>query len=87
MHFAQIYTPGIAQSSYVIGSGKQCLVVDPVRNIEPYLAKAKEFNMEITAVLETHLHADFVSGHMELAEKTGAKIYAPKKKKPMKKNS
>jgi len=78
MHFAQIYTPGIAQSSYVIGSGKQCLVVDPVRNIEPYLAKAKEFNMEITAVLETHLHADFVSGHMELAEKTGAKIYAPK---------
>jgi len=78
MHFAQIYTPGIAQCSYVIGSGKNCVVVDPVRNIEPYLAKAEEFNMEITAVLETHLHADFVSGHMELAEKTGAQIYAPK---------
>ncbi len=78
MHFAQIYTPGIAQCSYVIGSGKKCLVVDPVRNIEPYLAKAKEFNMEIAAIIETHLHADFVSGHMELADKTGAKIYAPK---------
>ena len=77
MHFAQIYTPGIAQCSYVIGSGKKCVVVDPVRNIEPYLAKAKEFNMEIAAVLETHLHADFVSGHMEVAEKTGAQVYAP----------
>ncbi len=78
MHFAQIYTPGVAQCSYVIGSGKKCVVVDPVRNIEPYLEKAEEFNMEIAAVLETHLHADFVSGHMELAAKTGAQIYAPK---------
>lgn len=77
MQFAQIYTPGIAQCSYVLGSGKKCVVVDPVRHIEPYLNKAKEFNMEIVAVLETHLHADFVSGHMELAAKTGAKIYAP----------
>ncbi len=78
MHFAQIYTPGIAQCSYVIGSGNKCVVVDPVRIIEPYLEKAKEFNMQITAILETHLHADFVSGHMELAEATGAEIYAPK---------
>ncbi len=78
MHFAQIYTPGIAQCSYVVGSGNKCVVVDPVRRIEPYLAKAKEFNMEITAILETHLHADFISGHMELAEATGAEIYAPR---------
>lgn len=78
MKIAQIYTPGIAQCSYVVGSGKECAVVDPVRNIEPYLEKAKEFDMEITAILETHLHADFISGHMELAEKTGAKIYAPR---------
>ncbi len=77
MHLAQIYTPGIAQCSYVIGSGRKCVVVDPVRNVEQYLAKAKEFNMEIVAVLETHLHADFISGHMELAAKTGATIYAP----------
>ena len=78
MHFAQLYTPGIAQCSYVIGTGEKCVVVDPVRNIEPYLEKAKEFGMEITGVLETHLHADFISGHMELAEATGAEIYAPK---------
>ena len=78
MHFAQIYTPGIAQSSYVIGTGGKCVIVDPVRNIEPYLEKAKEFGMEIAGVLETHLHADFISGHMELADATGAEIYAPK---------
>lgn len=78
MDFAQIYTPGIAQCSYVLGSGSKCVVVDPVRDIEPYLRQAKAFDMEIVAVFQTHLHADFVSGHMELAEKTGAKIYAPK---------
>lgn len=77
MEIAQIYTPNIAQCSYVIGSGDKCVVVDPVRDIGPCLEKAKEFKMEIVAVLETHLHADFVSGHMELAEKTGAPIYAP----------
>lgn len=78
MNLAQIYTPGLAQCSYVIGSGGKCVVVDPVRNIEPYLEQAKAFGMQIAGVLETHLHADFISGHMELAEKTGAKIYAPK---------
>ena len=64
MQIAQIYTPNIAQCSYVIGSGKKCVAVDPVRDIGPYLEKAKAFKMEIVAVLETHLHADFVSGHM-----------------------
>ncbi len=78
MQIAQLYTPGIAQCSYVLGSEKKCVVVDPVRNIEAYLAQAKSFGMEIVAILETHLHADFVSGHMELAQKTGAPIYAPK---------
>lgn len=78
MQIAQTYTPGIAQCSYVIGSGSKCVVVDPVRNIDAYMEQAKSFKMDITAVLETHLHADFISGHMELAEKTGAQIYAPK---------
>ncbi len=78
MHFSQIYTPGIAQCSYVIGSGRKCVVVDPVRaDTGVYLRKAKEFGMEISGVLETHLHADFLSGHMELADITGAVIYAP----------
>jgi hydroxyacylglutathione hydrolase len=78
MNFAQIYTPGIAQCSYVLGSGDKCVVVDPVRNVDQYIAQAKAFGMKIVAVLETHLHADFISGHMELAERAGAKIYAPK---------
>lgn len=78
MKFAQIFTPGLAQCSYVIGSGKQCLVVDPVRHIEPYLQQARDFEMEIVAILETHLHADFISGQLELAERTGAPIYAPR---------
>ena len=78
MHFAQIYTPGIAQCSYVVGNGSKCVVVDPIRSdINVYLEKAKEFGMEIAGILETHLHADFISGHMELADLTGAKIYAP----------
>jgi len=78
MHFAQLYTPGLAQCSYVLGSNKKSVVVDPARQIDQYLEQAKNFGMEITAVLETHLHADFVSGHMELAERTGAQIYAPR---------
>lgn len=78
MHFAQFYTPGLAQCSYLVGSGSTCVVVDPVRNVEAYLAKAREFGMEITGILETHLHADFISGHMELQALTGAPIYAPR---------
>lgn len=77
MHFAQHYTSGLAHCSYVIGSGKECVVVDPARDIEPYLATAKSFGMKITAIIETHLHADFVSGHLDLQQATGATIYAP----------
>ncbi len=77
MHFSQIYVPGVAHCSYVIGSGDKCVVVDPARNIKPYLEKAASFGMEIVGILETHLHADFISGHMDLAEETGAEIYAP----------
>ena len=77
MHFAQIHSPGLAQSSYVVGSGDKCVVVDPARKVEPYLKQAEAFGMEIVGILETHLHADFISGHMDLAAQTGAEIYAP----------
>ena len=77
MHFAQIYFPGLAQSSYVVGSGNKCVVVDPARKVNPYLKQAEVFGMEIVGILETHLHADFISGHMDLAAQTGAEIYAP----------
>ncbi len=68
----------IAHSSYILAGKKSCAVIDPRRDVDMYINEARELGVEITHILETHLHADFVSGHMELAAKTGAKIYAPK---------
>ena len=79
MHFKQVYTPGIAHCSYVIGGNNYCVVVDPARNVEQYLQIAASLKLSIRAIIETHLHADFVSGHAELAAITGAKIYLSKK--------
>ena len=78
MYLTQIYTPGLAHCSYVVGGTKECLVVDPSRDIHRYLAWADSFGCPITGIIETHLHADFVSGHVELAEATGARVYAPR---------
>jgi len=77
MHFTQIYSPGLAHCSYILGNGNECVVVDPARDISPYLEQAKEWGMKIVGILETHLHADFISGHMDLQKETGATIYAP----------
>lgn len=79
MEFKQIYTPGLAHCSYVIGGRNICLVVDPARDVDQYIEAAASFKLPITGIIETHLHADFVSGHSELAEKTGATIYITKK--------
>ncbi|NCB41855.1 MAG: MBL fold metallo-hydrolase [Clostridia bacterium] len=79
MEFKQIYTKGLAHCSYVIGGRRQCIVIDPARNVQQYIDIAKEFNKPITAILETHLHADFISGHIELAQRTGATIYITEK--------
>ena len=78
MFVQQFFVKGIAHSSYLLGGATTCAIIDPRRDIEIYLDAAKEMNMKITHILETHLHADFISGHRELAEKTGAAIYAPK---------
>ena len=78
MEFKQVYIPGLAHCSYVIGGRSECVVVDPARDIAPYLEIAAVFNLPITAIIETHLHADFISGHMELAKRTGARIYITK---------
>jgi glyoxylase-like metal-dependent hydrolase (beta-lactamase superfamily II)/rhodanese-related sulfurtransferase len=72
------FTKGIAHSSYLLGGSNSCAIVDPRRDVDIYIDAAKSLGMEITHILETHLHADFVSGHMELAKKAGAKIYASK---------
>ncbi len=76
MHFKRIFTGGLAQCSYVIGGQNACLVVDPPRDIQRCLDAADEFGLPVTGIIETHLHADFISGHMDLARATGATIYA-----------
>ncbi|HEV2669178.1 MAG TPA: MBL fold metallo-hydrolase [Blastocatellia bacterium] len=74
MYFKQFYLGCLAHASYLIGSGGEAAVVDPQRDIEQYINEAEAEGMKIKYVIETHLHADFVSGHRELAERTGAKI-------------
>jgi len=74
LHF---FTEKIAHSSYMLAGNRTCAVVDPRRDVEVYINEAHERDLRITHVLETHLHADFISGHMDLADKTGADVYAP----------
>jgi len=73
----QFFLRGIAHSSYLLAGSKTCAIVDPRRDTQIYLDAAKDLNRKITHILETHLHADFISGHLDLAEITGARIYAP----------
>src|SRR6185295_10744647 len=75
MYFKQFYLGCLAQASYMIGSKGEAAVVDPRRDVEAYLEEAEREGLKIRHVIETHLHADFVSGHRELAARTGAKIY------------
>jgi len=78
MEVEQIYTGCLAQGAYYIRSGNEAAIIDPLREVEPYLEKAKADGVTIKYVLETHFHADFVSGHLDLAAKTGATIvYGP----------
>lgn len=79
MYFKQFYLGCLAHASYLIGSDGEALVVDPQRDVHQYVEEAKKQNLKIKYVLETHLHADFVSGHIELAKLTGAEIVISKK--------
>jgi len=74
----QFFLPGIAHSSYLVAGDRTCAVIDPERDPARYLAASRELGLRITHILETHLHADFISGHLDLAEATGAGIYAPR---------
>ena len=74
MQIEQIYTGCLAQGAYYIESEGEAVVIDPLRDIDNYLAKAKRNNAKIKYVFETHFHADFVSGHIDLANATGATI-------------
>src|SRR5712672_1213842 len=75
MYFEQFYLGCLAHASYMLGSEGEAAVVDPQRDVEIYLRAADQHGLKIRYIFETHLHADFVSGHLELAERTGAKIY------------
>ena len=75
MYFEQFYLTCLAHASYMIGSEGEAAVVDPQRDVDIYLKAADEQNLKIRHIFETHLHADFVSGHKELAARTGATIY------------
>lgn len=75
MYFRQFYLGCLAQASYLIGSRGEAAVVDPRRDVDEYLEEAERQGLVIRHVIETHLHADFVSGHRELARRTGAAIY------------
>ncbi|HEX5703473.1 MAG TPA: MBL fold metallo-hydrolase [Pyrinomonadaceae bacterium] len=79
MYFKQFYLGCLAHASYLIGSDGEAAVVDPQRDVEQYVAEAAAQGLKIKYVIETHLHADFVSGHRELAERTGAEIVFGKK--------
>jgi hydroxyacylglutathione hydrolase len=74
MYFKQFYLGCLAHASYLIGSDGEAAVVDPQRDVDEYLAEALGQGLQIKYVIETHLHADFVSGHQEIAARTGAKI-------------
>ena len=78
MKIEQIYTGCLAQGAYYIESNGEAVVIDPLREVEPYIEKAAKDNAKVKFVLETHFHADFVSGHIDLSKKTGAPIvYGP----------
>src|SRR6516165_9061182 len=75
MYFEQFYLGCLAHASYLLGSEGEAVVVDPQRDVEIYLDAARKQQLQIRHIFETHLHADFVSGHKELAARTGATIY------------
>ena len=74
MEFHQFYLGCLAHASYLIGSNGEAAIVDPQRDVDQYIAEAEKRGLKIRYVIETHLHADFVSGHRELADRTGAEI-------------
>jgi glyoxylase-like metal-dependent hydrolase (beta-lactamase superfamily II)/rhodanese-related sulfurtransferase len=81
MKIEQIYTGCLAQGAYYITSNGEAVIIDPLREIEPYIERAKKDNVQIKYIFETHFHADFVSGHVDLAKATGATIvYGPNAK-------
>lgn len=81
MHIEQIYTGCLAQGAYYITSKCEAAIIDPLREVQPYIDRLEKDGVKLKYIFETHFHADFVSGHIDLAEKTGAAIvYGPNAK-------
>src|SRR5690606_38430770 len=74
MKIEQIYTGCLAQGAYYIVSGQEAAIVDPLREVQPYLDRLEKDGVTLKYIFETHFHADFVSGHLDLSKKTGAPI-------------
>src|SRR2546423_7044619 len=75
MHLQRFFVEGLAHASYLFGDDGVAAVVDPKRDVEDYIDAAERAGLRITAILNSHPHADFASGFRELAERTGARIY------------
>lgn len=75
MKVEQIYTGCLAQGAYYIENNGEAAIIDPLREVQPYIEKAKRNNATIKYVFETHFHADFVSGHIDLSAKTGLRLF------------
>ncbi|MCK6639998.1 MAG: MBL fold metallo-hydrolase [Bacteroidia bacterium] len=81
MKIEQIYTGCLAQGAYYITSGNEAVIIDPLREVQPYIDRLNKDGVKLKYILETHFHADFVSGHLDLSRKTGAAIvYGPNAK-------
>ena len=86
MKVEQIYTKCLSQGSYYIESNNEAAIIDPIREIDTYIEKAKKNKSKIKYIFETHIHADFISGHLNLVKKTNAEIiYGPKSETKFKK--
>ncbi len=79
MIIRQFFDDFISHSSYLIGSRQSCAIIDPRRDVDIYIDAARSMKLKITHILETHLHADFISGHLDLSDKTDALIFGPEK--------
>src|ERR1043165_3119856 len=78
MHVQQLYTSCLSEAAYFISDNGEAAVIDPLRDIDAYLKLAEEQEVTIKYIFETHFHADFISGHLELSKATGAPIiYGP----------
>src|SRR6187431_3315536 len=78
MNIEQIYTGCLAQGAYYISSNGEAAIIDPLREVQPYLDRLDRDGVKLKYIFETHFHADFVSGHLDLSKKTGAPIvYGP----------